>query len=188
MQSAQQLPKYPLSVHHFHKMIDLEILYEDEPIELIEGELITMAPIGPAHSAKVRRLNRVLSNAVKDFAIVDVQNPVTLGEYSEPQPDLTLLRMSEDYYETENPKAEDVLLLIEIADSSLRSDKHLKIPLYARHGIVEIWLFDVNKKRTEVYLQPSEDGYRQILYPDFNASLSPCMLPEIAIPLKEIWK
>ena len=186
MPIVNALPKYQLTVTHFHQMIEKDIFNEDEHVELIEGELILMSPIGPAHAGETKRLIRLLSNAIGDQAILDVQNPVVFGNHSEPQPDLMLLRPRDDFYQNTHPQAEDVLLLIEIAESSLTYDRNVKIPLYARHGIPEVWLIDLVNQQIEIYLKPSHDGYRQLLRPEQKELLSPTLLPQITIRFTDI--
>lgn len=187
MPIAESFPKkYPLTINHFQKMIETGIFDEDEHIELIEGELIAMAPIGPVHSSKTRKLNRLFSQAVGDLAIVDIQNPIILDDNSEPEPDLTLLRPRDDFYETANPTANDVLLLVEVADSTLSYDKQTKIPLYARHGIPEVWLINIPNNQVEIYLKPSFEGYRQILLPEKHEQISPTLLPVLSIKVLDI--
>lgn len=188
MQLTETFPqKYPLTITHFQKMIATGILEEDERIELIEGELIAMVPIGPEHSGKTRRLIRILSQVLGEFAILDVQNPIILGLHSEPQPDIVLLRPRADFYEHATPQPEDVLLVVEVSDSTLKYDKNLKIPLYARHGIPEVWLINLPEKRVEIYLKPGPAGYQQVLQPKNDEIISPSLLPEIVIEIAKLW-
>jgi Uma2 family endonuclease len=179
--------KYQLTVTHFHKMIELGIFNEDERLELLEGELIAMAPIGPFHAGKTKRFIRLLSQAIGNRAILDVQGPIVLGNHSEPQPDIVLLRPRDDFYEVAHPQSEDVLLLIEIADSSLNYDRNIKIPLYARYGIPEVWLIDLPKQHIEIYLKPSDDGYQHLWRPNNSEHISLSLLPQVIIKVAEIW-
>ncbi len=158
------LPKYRVTVRDFHKMGEARILPEDARVELIDGELITMAPIGSEHASVVRDLINILVPMVQGSALVDAQNPLTLGEHSEPQPDLMVLRGRLDGYRQSHPRAEDVLLLIEVADSSAATDRNVKIPLYAKHGVREVWLIDLGARVLEVYREPqSRHGdYRSV--------------------------
>jgi len=188
MHIANTLPKkYPITITHFQKMIEMGIFDENEHIELIDGELIAMAPIGPGHSSQTRKLNRQFSQSVGDLALVDMQNPIVLDDHSEPEPDLALLRPSDDFYKAASPTAKDVLLLVEVADSSLNYDKKTKIPLYARQGIPEVWLINLPDKQVEIYRNPSEEGYRQILLPEKQACISPRLLPEVSIKISDIF-
>ncbi len=139
------------------------VVREDDRLELIEGRIVDMPPIGSSHASYV---NRLLVHFVALFhpkAIVSVQNPVQLDAYSEPQPDLMLLQPRDDFYAEHHPTSDDVLLLIEVADTSLEYDQHIKIPLYAGNGIQEVWLLNLRDQAVEVYREPSAEGYQEIL-------------------------
>lgn len=186
MQTTGLLPRYQITVDDFHKMGRAEIFGEDDRIELIEGELIEMSPIGSLHAGTVTQLSQLLSAAVANRAIVYVQNPILLGQYSEPEPDICLLRPRADFYKHSLPGPEDVLLVIEVSDTTVRYDREVKIPLYARHGIPEAWLIDLEKRQLEVYLNPGSDGYRQILLPENRDLISPVLLSEITISIADL--
>lgn len=160
--SAPDIPQHHrLSVEDYHRMAEAGILGEDARVELIEGAIIDMTPIGSRHAAAVKRLNRVLDRAVGDAAIVSAQDPIVLDAHTEPQPDLALLRPREDYYAAAHPRPADILLVIEVADSSLPYDRDIKLPLYARAGIPEAWLVDLEAGRLTRFSDPTADGYRQ---------------------------
>jgi len=127
--------------------------------ELIDGEIIEMAPIGAPHAGITKRLIDIFSRQVGNAAIVDAQDPVVLGTSSEPQPDLALLRPREDFYVKSHPGSKDVLVLIEISDTTLTYDRETKMPLYARASIPEVWLIDLNGKNLHVYRHPEEGRY-----------------------------
>ena len=150
------------TVEEYHRMAEAGILHEDDRIELIHGEIIQMSPIGNTHSAIVRRLNALLSPRVAPQAIIDVQNPVRIGEHSEPEPDITVLPFREDYYASTGVTPADVLLLIEVSDTTLRQDRAIKLPLYASAGIAEVWIIDVGQQQLEVYRQPHEGRYQSL--------------------------
>jgi Uma2 family endonuclease len=156
--SRQQLTRWRFTVHDYHRMGEAGILHEDDRVELIEGELVEMTAIGTRHFSCVNRLTRMLVMNVGDEAIVSVQNPVRLNEYNEPQPDLTVIR-SRDYKES-LPMPEDVLLLIEVSDTTLAYDRGVKLPLYAQAGIREVWIVDLAGETIGRYTDPSEEGYR----------------------------
>jgi Uma2 family endonuclease len=139
------------------------ILGEDDRVELIDGEILAMTPIGPRHAHCVRRLIALLTSRVATSAIVDVQNPLVLGEHSEPQPDVVLLRPRPDFYRHSHPGPQDVLLVIEVADSSSDYDRTVKVPQYARAGIWEVWLIDLAARVVEVYRGPSGGEYGEHL-------------------------
>jgi Uma2 family endonuclease len=155
-------PRYRLKVQDFHKLGEIGILDEDARVELVEGELIEMAPIGSLHASVVNTLNRMLILAVGEAGIICPQNPVVLDSYSEPQPDLAVVRPQTRRYRDSHPHAEDILLLIEVADTTARYDRTVKIPLYARHGIPEVWLVDLQQRHVEIYRDPEEGSYRQV--------------------------
>ena len=137
------IEKRRFTVDEYYAMARAGILSERDRVELIDGEIVTMTPIGPVHAAAVARATHALMRSAGERAIVWVQNPIRLDAFSEPQPDLVLLRPREDFYRAAHPGPADVLLVIEIADSSLRYDRDVKASLYARHGIVEYWLVDL---------------------------------------------
>jgi len=160
--NVQTVPqRHRITVDEYHRMEQAGIFTEDDRMELIEGEIIDMAPIGNAHASAVRKLIHLLSDRIQGKAVLDVQNPLHLDDCSEPQPDVVLLKPRRDFYAAHTPRAEDVLLLIEIADTSLPYDREVKIPLYARHGISEIWLVNLQDRLIEVFRQPTPQGYRQ---------------------------
>jgi Uma2 family endonuclease len=173
--------RYRLTVAEYHRLGEMTIFDENSRLELIEGDLIAMPPIGERHAGKTRQLNRLFSARVGEAALVDVQNPVALDRYSEPQPDMALLKPRPDFYESSHPHPEDVLLLLEISDSTLRYDREIKVPLYARAGIPEVWLLDLPGRRLEVYRRPSAEGYREILYPASDETIAPVLLPEMVL-------
>ncbi len=143
-------------------MFEVGVLTESERVELIDGEIIEMAPIGPRHAACVDRLAEFLSNKIKKLAIVRVQNPIELSEDSEPQPDVTLLKRRADFYAQGHPTPEDVLIAIEVADTTLESDRMVKLPSYARAGIPEAWLIDLVNDRLEIHSSPTSGIYQEV--------------------------
>ncbi|OLB08032.1 MAG: hypothetical protein AUH14_02050, partial [Candidatus Rokubacteria bacterium 13_2_20CM_69_15_1] len=149
------LTRYRFTVEEYHRMGEAGILPEDSRIELIAGEIVVPEPIGSHHASTVDRLTRLWTLRLGNRAIVRVQNPVQFPqEDSELQPDVTLLRPRADFYATTHPRADDVLLLIEVGDTSLLLDRRVKIPLYARASIQEVWLVDLTTDRVEVYHTP----------------------------------
>lgn len=155
------------------------ILHEDDRVELIEGEIVEMAAIGTRHFSCVNRLNRLLVRSVGDDAIVSVQNPVRLNEHTEPQPDLAVLR-PRDYLES-LPGPEDVLFLIEVSDTTLAYDRGIKVPLYARAGIAEVWIVDLTSEVIERYTGPSDATYRRIERAKHKEMLASTTLPGLAL-------
>ena len=161
MPTADPRRRHRYTVDEYHRMGSAGILRPDQRVELIEGEIIDMTPIGSRHAAAVKRLAKLLHDTVRERAIVSVQDPITLDRHSEPQPDIALLKPKADFYASAHPGPGDVLLVIEVADRSLAFDREVKLPLYARHGIPEAWLLDLEGKRLGVYRGPSAAGYRQ---------------------------
>lgn len=179
-------PRYRLRVEDFHKLGEIGILDENARIELVEGELIAMAPIGSLHASVVNTLNRMLVLAVGEAGIVCPQNPVVLDSYSEPQPDLAVVRPQTHRYRDLLPRPGDVLLLIEVADTTARYDRTVKIPLYARHGIPEVWLVDLPQRHVERYRDPQGDAYGQVAVAN-TGDLMPSQLPGVAISIAELF-
>ncbi len=174
------------SVEEYGLLSDAGILHEDDRLELIEGRIIDMSPIGSSHAASVNRLLGIFVNLFQDRAIVSVQNPVRLDAHSEPQPDLMLLRSRDDFYAERHPGPEDVLLLLEIADTLLDYDRQVKIPLYARHAIPEVWLLNLRDQSIEAYRSPAPDGYEQALTLRGQQDLSPQAFPEVILHIAYI--
>lgn len=181
-----QFSRRLFTVSEYHRMAEAGILGEDDRVELIEGEIVEMSPIGSRHAACVRRLNSLFGSRVGERAIVDVQNPVRLGEHSEPQPDLVLLRFRPDLYAAAHPGPEDVLLLVEVVETSGVYDRGVKVPLYAKAGIREVWLADLAEDRVEVYRQPSPQGYRLVQYLRRGDRLVPQALPGLDVAVEEV--
>jgi len=158
--SQVKLPTKKFTIAEYHQMITLGVLKEDENLELIKGEIIAMSPVGFKHSSCVNKLNYLLNLNLANQAIISVQNPIKLKDNSEPQPDLVLLKFSQDFYNLRLPQPEDILLVIEVADTSIEYDRNVKIPLYAENKISEVWLIDLNQKLVEVYQNPENNYYK----------------------------
>ncbi len=181
-----QVQRRLFTVEEYHRMAEAGILSEDDRVELIEGELIAMSPIGSRHAGVVDRLNYLFSRHTREPIIVRVQNPLRLSAHSEPQPDLTLLRYRPDFYASAHPGPEDVLLIVEVAETSADYDRAVKIPLYARHGIPEAWLVDLTEEHIEIYRQPGPEGYRETRTARRGQTLRPTALPELTIAVEDI--
>jgi Uma2 family endonuclease len=181
------LPRPKLSLEDYYKMGEAGILGEDSRVELIEGELIDMAPIGSRHVRAVNILTELLVPQARGVAVVSVQNPVSLPPDNGPQPDIALLKPRADDYGDSLPTAQDVLLIIEVADTTAKYDREVKAALYARHGVQEFWLVDLQEKAVEIYQEPGSKGYRKLLRPESVETISPVSLPDVHVPLGEIW-
>jgi len=162
------------------------VLTENDRVELIEGEIVDMTPIGLRHAAVVDLLNRWLTRGCGDRAIVRVQGPLRLGVHSEPQPDLTLLEPRADFYRTKSPQPENVLLLVEVADTSLPYDRTVKIPLYAAAGLREVWLLDLIRDQVEVYRDPGPAGYRLVEARGRGDRLVPTAFADLALSVDDL--
>jgi hypothetical protein len=174
------------TVDEYHRMAEAGILSEDERVELIEGEVVEMSPVGSRHVACVNRLTWLLSRRSGDEAIVSVQNPIRLSEYSEPEPDLALLRPRSDFYAEVLPGPADTLLVVEVMETSGEYDREKKLPLYAEAGIPEVWLVDLAGECIEVYRQPGPDGYREVETKRRGEKLAPRTFPDVELAVDEI--
>ena len=187
LQLAQpRLKTFRLNVSQYHQMSEAGIFSENDKVELINGEIIEMSPIGRRHAACVDRINRLFSNILGIKVIVRVQNPIILNNLSEPEPDIALLKPRADFYESGHPQPQDIFLLIEVADSSLEYDRDVKIPLYATSGISEVWLVDIYEQVIIVYRYPSENGYSDIQTFSRGEKLSIQTFPEINLVVNDI--
>jgi Uma2 family endonuclease len=157
-----QIARHCFTVAEYERMGAAGIFSADERVELIEGEIVEMSPIGKRHAACVARLTQLLGPPSQGRAILWVQNPVRLNDYSEPQPDVALLRPRADFYEQSLPGPSDVLLVVEVADTTLEYDRQIKLPLYARAGIPEAWLVNLPEERIEVYSDPAGGEYQTV--------------------------
>jgi Uma2 family endonuclease len=185
--AATDLPRrHRLTVADYYRMAEVGILDPEARVELIDGEIIDMAPPGSSHAATVHYLNEVLVRELEGRATVLIQNPVRLSEYSEPQPDLALLRRREDFYREHHPRRDDVLLIVEVAATSLRFDRKTKAPLYARHGVPEMWLVDLAGRRLARYRVPQQGSYTLVDEPDLSTALEVSALPGVAVDLHRL--
>ena len=180
--------RYKLDVDAYHRMGEAGILGPKDRVELIRGELVEMAPTGDDHAGSVNSLAEILFLACAGKAYVSVQTPVRLDRYNEPQPDFGISRLRDDRYWTGRPGPADILLLIEVSDSSLRFDRTVKLPLYARTGVSEFWLVDLQHRTLEVYRRPEGAGFREAATYEPGDTVSPSLLPEVTIPVDRMFK
>ena len=184
---AVEVERRPFSTAEYHRMAQVGILNEDDRVELIHGEVITMSPAGPARSACVKRINAILHARIGRSAIVSIQDPISLDTGSEPQPDIALLMPRDDYYSKRLPAPSEVLLVIEVADTSAGYDRNVKLPLYAGAGIPEVWLVGLPEKRVEAYSQPKDGSYQSVRRVGRGTALSPEGVPVVALTVDEIF-
>jgi Uma2 family endonuclease len=174
------------TVDEYYTMAEAGILGEDERVELLDGEIIEMSPIGDRHFACVLRVSTAFSMRVAGRALVSVQSPVRLSSRSEPEPDIALLRPREDFYESGKPGPEDVLLIVEVSDTTLAFDRDTKVLFYAAAGIPEVWILDLNAARVLVYREPRDGVYRQTTVVERGGTLSPVAFPDLALQVEDL--
>ena len=175
----------PFTVESYQRLAELGVLGEDDRVELIAGQVVAMTPIGDRHASCVRRLHDLFARRALELAIIDVQNPVVLGRHDAPQPDLAVLKRRADGY-PRHPRARDILLVIEVADTTLAYDRDVKIPLYAAAGIPEAWLVDLGADAITVYRAPHAEGYGEQSSVKRGDTLRPLFLPDITIAAHDI--
>jgi len=176
--------RHRISVEHYYRMAEAGLFAPDERVELIDGEIVDMPPMGTRHAAKLSRLVEIVSAAVGDRGIVRVQLPLRLGEASEPQPDIAVVVPRADYYEQRHPGGPDTLLAIEISDTTLEFDRDVKAPLYLEHGVRECWVLDI---RTNRLLRFRQSAGREIVSTesDFGA-IAIATLPGVTVNLEPL--
>ncbi len=179
--------RHRITVEEYHRMAEVGLLAPDARVELIEGEIIDMPPIGSRHAAAVRRLDTLLQRAVGERAVVSCQASLQLGDLTEPQPDFALLAWREDFYEKRNPMASDTLLVIEVSDTPLRHDLHTKMSLYARHRIPELWVVNVEGRQLHVFRNPAGAAYSEAIVSDKPGVMPIASLPGITLDLSPLF-
>lgn len=181
-----EVAQHRFTVREYHQMGEAGIFTEDDRVELLEGKIYAMSPIGSQHAACVSRLIRVFTKKLDEQAIVSVQNPVELNDRSEPEPDLAILLARDDFYAEQHPKPADVLLLIEVSEATLRFDREVKLPLYAQNGIAEVWIIDLKRAGVEVYRDPQDGVYGQKLTLKRGQKITPEKLPFLELTVQEL--
>jgi len=181
------IPRKLFTVTEYARMRETGILSEDDRVELLDGEIRIMSPIGPLHAAIVKRFNKLLSALVGTDAIVGVQDPIQLNAYGEPQPDITVLQPRPDFYAQSHPVVDDIFFVIEVSDTTLDYDRDEKLPKYAQANITEAWIVDVSAQTIEQYTQPRGEKYllKQIFEP--SDSITSHSFPKIRLKLNDIF-
>jgi Uma2 family endonuclease len=182
---ALEIAKHAFTVSEFNQMAEAGILSEDDRVELIEGQVIAMSPIGKRHAACVDRFTSLVTK-LGDNMIVRVQGPIQLDDYSEPQPDITLLRQRTDFYAGSLPRPSDVLLLIEVADTTTEYDRLIKLPAYARAGISEVWIENLPEDRIEMYSEPTGGAYKVVKHASRGEFIQSLTLADLRFTVDEI--
>ncbi len=183
---ATDVVRRRFDVSEYYRMADAGILREDDRVELIEGEIIQMGPIGSRHAARVTRAERVLRRHLGEVVTVRTQNPVRLDDYSEPEPDIALVKPKGNLYEDAHPGPREVFLILEISDTSSAFDRQVKAPMYARAGIAELWLELITEECIEIYTEPANGVYGRIRQARRSESLTPLCFPQVSIPVDEL--
>jgi len=184
--TAKRVP-YRFSVNDYERLIEVGILTENSNVELIRGEIVSKMPIGDPHIACVNRLTRLLVRAVGDEAITSIQNPIKLKD-SEPEPDVVLLMPRMDDYANGKATLAEILLVIEVADTSLEYDREIKLALYAENGIREFWIVNLIDGCLEVYRQPNSDGtYAEMLALGGSETVEPLLLKSFVISVSSMF-
>jgi Uma2 family endonuclease len=175
-----------LSVQEYHRMAESGILQPDERVELLDGQIIKMAAKGTAHSAAVTRIEKLLRSRLGDRVLLRFQDPIHLNDHSEPEPDIAVVQADPTDYEDHHPTPAEVFLLIEVSDSTLKFDCEVKAPAYARSGIQECWVLDVNARKLRVYRVPDAAGYQSESILSEELSIAPLAFPDCTIVIKEM--
>jgi Uma2 family endonuclease len=175
------------TVAEYHRMAEVGILGEDSRVELIRGQIVDIAPIGAPHLGMVNRLTRLLPSVLSGRGMLSVRNPVRVDDGSEPEPDVVVLRPRTDDYETATPCPSDVLLLIEVADTSLDDDRGIKAPLYAENGVAECWIVNLMDRVVEVHRQPQNGRYADVRRLGPAEVLDIALLPGVALPVVDLF-
>ncbi len=183
---AVDLDRRLFTVAEYERMAEAGILTADDRVELIEGSIVNIPPIGSHHSGHLNRLIALLRRLIGQDIILSVQNPIRLTEHSEPQPDIALLRFREDYYTQSHPTPADVLLVVEIAETSLDYDRRVKVPQYARAPIPEVWIVDVRGEAVEQYADPADSTYRTVRRLSRGEELVSVAVPGLRLPVAAI--
>src|SRR5277367_2877145 len=181
VERPQAPARHRLDVGAYYRMAEAGILSQPQRVELIDGDVFDMNPIGSPHAAVTRRLEQRFARAVADgIVLVSVQNPLRLDSHNEPQPDFVVLAPRPDAYAASHPGAGDALLVVEVSDSSLDHDRKTKLPVYARCGVLEVWIVDLSGRSVEVYRDPTEGRYATSSRTTRGA-LTPARVPAVTI-------
>lgn len=184
MQSGPQ--RHRITVDEYHRMAEIGLLAPDARVELIEGEIIDMPPIGSEHASVVDQLNQLLVRAAGERGIVRIQGSVRLSRITEPEPDVAVLEPRADFYRHAHPSGAEILLLIEVSGSTLRYDRDVKVPLYARHGVREVWIVDLEHRAIHCYASPADGRYEAQATIEHLGVMRLAALPDIAVDLSRL--
>ncbi|MCC3407795.1 MAG: Uma2 family endonuclease [Microcoleus sp. PH2017_10_PVI_O_A] len=175
-----------LTVQEYDRMTEIGIFDEDERVELLAGQIVKMAAKGTAHGAAVKRTEKLLENRLGERVLVRLQDPVRLDNYSEPEPDISVVIPDPLYYEDHHPTPSEIYLIVEVADTTLRTDCGIKAKIYAESGIADYWVLDVNNRQLHVFREPSQDGYQSRVILADDASISLLRFPDRSFFVREM--
>lgn len=184
---ALPVPHHRFTVAEYHQMAEAGILAAEDRVELINGEIIEMSPINPSHAGIVDRINKLFNRKIGASVIVRVQNPIHLDDHSEPQPDIALVKARDDFYTQSHPAPEDILLVVEVAESSAMRDRIIKMPAYANALIIELWIVDLKQGVIEVYADPVGGVYQYVRKVKRGEKLSPRALPKPVLKANDLF-
>ncbi|WP_299413312.1 Uma2 family endonuclease [Acaryochloris sp. IP29b_bin.148] len=182
-----QILRKKFTVGQYHQMIESGILTDRDHVELIQGEIIEMSPVGRHHAACVDRLNELLVLKLFRKALIRVQSPILLSDNSEPQPDISILQRREDFYNAEHPTPADIFALVEVSDSTIEFDRDVKVPIYAREQIAEVWLVNLNNTQIECYRQPTANSYQQWQVFNLGEKFNFQAFPDVPIQVSQVF-
>ncbi|MEL6458422.1 MAG: Uma2 family endonuclease [Cyanobacteria bacterium J06621_15] len=187
MQSTETTIELRLwTVKEYHRMAEAGIFDEDERVELLEGKIIWMSAIGTAHRSAVGRTNKYLQKHLGDKAWVSIQDPIQLDDYSEPEPDIAVVKIDQLDYADHHPTPDEVYLVIEVADTTFKKDSETKGKAYAAAGIIDYWVLDVIKRQLHVFREPSENGYKSEVILKDNDVVSALNFSDLNIDISEM--
>lgn len=181
-----QVARYRFTVDEYHRMGAAGIFREDDRVELLDGEIVRMTPIGSRHAGCVKALNQMFARLLGSRALVAVQDPIRLGAHSEPHPDLVLLRPRPDFYRESHPEPGDVWLVVEVSDTTGALDREVKLPLYAAAGIPEVWLVDLPAEAVEAHRRPASGRYGEVARRGRGERVGCAAFPDLDIPVDAI--
>ena len=187
MQSTETTIQLRLwTVKEYHRMAEAGIFDEDERVELLEGKIIWMSAIGTAHRSAVGRTDYLIKNLLQNRAWVSIQDPIQLDNYSEPEPDIAVVKIDPLDYADHHPTPDEVYLVIEVADTTFKKDCETKGKAYAAAGIVDYWVLDVINRQLHAFREPSVNGYKSEVILEENESVSPLKFPDLKIDILEM--
>lgn len=182
-----EIARHCFTADEFERMAERGVFLEDARLELVEGEIVEMSPIGKRHAACVDALNWWLNQKAGREAIVRVQSPILLDNFSQPQPDLALLKRREDFYRDALPTPADVLLVVEVADTSVEYDRQVKLPIYARARVAEVWIVNLPDELIETYSRPVGDAYEAKAERRRGEQVSSTALPALVVEVDAVF-